>query len=69
MITTELFVGLLTYYFVMFMTPGPNNAMLALSGIKFGFRQIMYDDANISNKSNLELSRIDHAEIVKRYKL
>ena len=39
MITTELFVGLLTYYFVMFMTPGPNNAMLALSGIKFGFRK------------------------------
>ncbi len=38
-------------------------------GIKFGFRQIMYDDVNISNKSNLELSRIDHAEIVKRYKL
>jgi len=23
----------------MFMTPGPNNAMLALSGIKFGFRK------------------------------
>ncbi len=39
MITTELFVGLLTYYFVMFMTPGPNNAMLALSGIKIGFRK------------------------------
>ena len=39
MITTELFVGLLTYYFVMFMTPGTNNAMLALSGIKFGFRK------------------------------
>ena len=37
MITTELFFGLITYYFIMFMTPGPNNAMLAISGIKFGF--------------------------------
>ena len=39
MITTELFVGLITYYFIMFMTPGPNNAMLTISGIKFGFKK------------------------------
>lgn len=39
MISTELFVGLITYYFIMFMTPGPNNAMLAISGIKFGFKK------------------------------
>jgi len=39
MITTELFFGLITYYFIMFMTPGPNNAMLAISGIKFGFKK------------------------------
>jgi len=39
MITAELFFGLITYYFIMFMTPGPNNAMLAISGIKFGFKQ------------------------------
>ena len=39
MITTELFFGLITYYFIMFMTPGPNNAMLAISGIKFGFKR------------------------------
>ena len=25
----------------MFMTPGPNNAMLAISGIKFGFKRSM----------------------------
>ena len=41
MITTELFFGLITYYFIMFMTPGPNNAMLAISGIKFGFKRSM----------------------------
>ena len=39
MITTELFVGLITFYFVMFMTPGPNNIMLTISGIKFGFKR------------------------------
>ncbi len=39
MITTELFIGLITYYFIMFMTPGPNNAMLAISGIRFGFKK------------------------------
>ena len=40
MISTELFIGLISYYFIMFMTPGPNNAMLAISGIKFGFKTI-----------------------------
>ena len=39
MITTELFFGLVTFYFIMFMTPGPNNIMLTLSGIKFGFKK------------------------------
>ena len=39
MITTELFIGLITFYFVMFMTPGPNNIMLTISGIKFGFKK------------------------------
>ena len=39
MISTELFIGLISYYFIMFMTPGPNNAMLAISGIKFGFKK------------------------------
>jgi threonine/homoserine/homoserine lactone efflux protein len=37
MITVELFLALITFYFVMFFTPGPNNIMLAISGIKFGF--------------------------------
>ena len=39
MISTELFIGLISYYFIMFMTPGPNNAMLAISGVKFGFKK------------------------------
>ena len=37
MITFALFSTLGTFYFTMFFTPGPNNAMLTASGMKFGF--------------------------------
>ncbi len=37
MITFSLFSALATFYFTMFFTPGPNNAMLTASGMKFGF--------------------------------
>ena len=37
MITFALFSALATFYFTMFFTPGPNNAMLTTSGMKFGF--------------------------------
>ena len=33
----NLFIGLVTFYFVMYVTPGPNNAMVLTSGVKFGF--------------------------------
>ncbi|MEK9885548.1 MAG: LysE family translocator [Pelagibacteraceae bacterium] len=39
MINVALIVALVSYYTVMFITPGPNNAMLTISGIKFGFRR------------------------------
>ena len=37
MISFALFSALVTFYFTMFFTPGPNNAMLTASGMKFGF--------------------------------
>jgi threonine/homoserine/homoserine lactone efflux protein len=37
MISFTLFSTLATFYFTMFFTPGPNNAMLTASGMKFGF--------------------------------
>ena len=37
MITFALFSALATFYFTMFITPGPNNAMLTASGMKYGF--------------------------------
>ena len=39
MIDTELTLGLITFYFIMFVTPGPNNIMLTASGIRFGFKK------------------------------
>jgi threonine/homoserine/homoserine lactone efflux protein len=41
MIELKLFLALVSYYFVMFATPGPNNAMLTASGIKFGFKRTL----------------------------
>ena len=36
MINIEIFFALILYYFVMYVTPGPNNAMVLTSGLKFG---------------------------------
>jgi len=41
MISLQLFIALASFYFVMFVTPGPNNAMLTASGIKFGFKKTL----------------------------
>ena len=37
MIDQNLFIALISFYFVMYVTPGPNNTMVLTSGIKFGY--------------------------------
>ena len=37
MIDYNIFIALVIYYFVMYITPGPNNSMVLTSGLKFGF--------------------------------
>ena len=37
MIDLNILFALISYYFVMYVTPGPNNAMVLTSGLKFGF--------------------------------
>ena len=37
MINVEILIALISFYFVMYVTPGPNNAMVLASGLKFGF--------------------------------
>ena len=39
MINFALLSALSVFYFTMFITPGPNNAMLTASGMKFGFKK------------------------------
>ena len=41
MINFTLFSALAAFYFTMFFTPGPNNAMLTASGMKFGFARTL----------------------------
>ena len=41
MINFALFSALTAFYFTMFFTPGPNNAMLTASGMKFGFMRTL----------------------------
>jgi len=41
MINFTLFTALVAFYFTMFFTPGPNNAMLTASGMKFGFTRTL----------------------------
>ena len=37
MIDLYILFALISFYFVMYVTPGPNNAMVLASGLKFGF--------------------------------
>ena len=37
MIEANSIFALVSFYFVMYVTPGPNNAMVLTSGLKFGF--------------------------------
>ena len=37
MVDINLIFALISFYFVMYVTPGPNNAMVLTSGLKFGF--------------------------------
>jgi len=40
-------IPLLSYLFVMYVTPGPNNVMLTISGVNFGFRRTLLHMAGI----------------------
>ena len=37
MVDINIIIALISFYFVMYVTPGPNNAMVLASGLKFGF--------------------------------
>ena len=58
MIEFKLFFALISYYFVMFATPGPNNAMLTASGIKFGFYKTVPNIFGIPSGHGLQLALV-----------
>ena len=55
MITWELIIAVATYNFVMYVTPGPNNAILTASGIKFGFIRTLPNLFGIPTGHGLQL--------------
>lgn len=44
----DVFLALITFAFVMTFTPGPNNIMLAASGVNFGFTRTVPHMAGVS---------------------
>ena len=58
MITWELFATISVYYFVMYVTPGPNNSILTASGIKFGFIRSVPNIIGISSGHGIQLALV-----------
>ena len=58
MIDVALIIAIVSYYVVMFITPGPNNAMLTISGLKFGFKRSLPHISGISLGHALQVSLI-----------
>ena len=56
MITWELIATISVYYFVMYVTPGPNNSILTASGIKFGFIRSVPNIIGISSGHGIQLA-------------
>ena len=55
MIDLNLIFALISFYFVMYVTPGPNNAMVLASGLKFGFVKTIPHMAGITVGDVLQL--------------
>ena len=55
MIDSNLLFALISFYFVMYVTPGPNNAMVLASGLKFGFVKTIPHMAGITVGHVLQL--------------
>ena len=56
MIDVEILIALISFYFVMYVTPGPNNAMVLASGLKFGFIKTIPHMSGITTVSYTHLT-------------
>ena len=55
MIDPNYIIALISFYLVMYITPGPNNAMILASGIKFGFKRTIPVILGITIGHNFQL--------------
>ena len=55
MIEPNYIIALISFYLVMYITPGPNNAMILASGIKFGFKRTIPVILGITIGHNFQL--------------
>ena len=55
MIDPNYIIALISFYLVMYITPGPNNAMILASGIKFGFKRTIPVILGITVGHNFQL--------------
>tara|TARA_Y100000590_G_C15729681_1_gene1016550 strand:- start:3121 stop:3720 length:600 start_codon:yes stop_codon:yes gene_type:complete len=58
MISWELIIAISAYYFVMYVTPGPNNSILTASGIKFGFLRTIPNIVGIPTGHGIQLALV-----------
>ena len=58
MISLELLAAISVYYFVMYVTPGPNNSILTASGIKFGFIRTIPNIFGIPTGHGIQLALV-----------
>jgi threonine/homoserine/homoserine lactone efflux protein len=58
MINLELILAISSFYFVMYVTPGPNNSILTASGIKFGFFRTLPNIFGISCGHGIQLGLV-----------
>ena len=58
MFDPNLIFALVSFYFVMYVTPGPNNAMVLTSGLKFGFAKTIPHMSGITFGHVLQLSLV-----------
>ena len=58
MITFDLLTEIIVFYFIMYVTPGPNNSILTASGIKFGFLKTIPNILGIPTGHGIQLTLV-----------
>ena len=65
MFLVNVLIALVSYYFVMYVTPGPNNAMVLTSGLKFGFSRTIPHISGITIGHILQLILVQYQPTIK----